>query len=69
MNNTYEKRRQLANLANQKIRKVVEKVIKKKLPKSIEVDDIIPIKKGGHPTDPRNKRLISKIANRRKGAK
>ena len=69
MKQSYKKRRQAANVVNQKIRKTVEKIIGKKLPKKIEVDDIKPIKKGGSPTDLRNKRLISKTANRKKAAR
>lgn len=66
---TYKKRRQKANAVNQKIRKVIGKVIGKKLSKKIEIDDIKPIKKGGSSTSLRNKRLVSKAINRRKGAR
>lgn len=65
----YKKRRKLANKVNQKLRRAIKKVAGKKLPKNIEVDDIIPIKKGGSPTKLRNKRLVKRKVNRRKGAK
>lgn len=65
----YKNRRKLANKVNQKIRKAIKKATGKKLPKSIEIDDIIPIKKGGSPTSLRNKRLVKRRTNRRKAAK
>lgn len=68
-NLNYKKRRKLANKVNQKIRRIIKKATGKKLPKSIEIDDIIPIKKGGSPTSLRNKRLIRRRINRRKAAK
>lgn len=65
----YKKRRRKANAVNQKIRKAIKKAAGKKLPKKIEIDDIKSIKKGGSPTSLKNKRLISRKANRKKGAK
>lgn len=65
----YKQRRKIANKTNAKIRKAIKKITGKKLSKKYEIDDIVPIKKGGSPISLGNKRIVLKKVNRKKGAK
>ena len=49
--------------------KPIDKTLKTPHPMSPEVDEIIPISKGGSPTDPANTQLVHRICNQRKGNK
>jgi len=65
----YEKRRKEADRKNQEIRKKIAEKEGKAALKGLHVDDIIPIRKGGHPTDLKNKQLIPAKKNLEKGTK
>lgn len=47
----------------------VDKTLPAGLPLSPEVDEIIPVSKGGSPIDKRNVQLAHRLCNQRKGAK
>lgn len=49
--------------------RIVDKSIKAPDPMSPSVDHIIPIARGGHPSDPANLQLTHRICNSRKGTK
>ena len=47
----------------------IDKSLKTPHPMSAEVDEIIPVSKGGNPLDIRNCRLVHRICNARRGNK
>lgn len=49
--------------------KPIDKSLKTPHPYSAEVDEIIPVSKGGDPLDIRNCQLVHRICNQRKGNK
>lgn len=49
--------------------KPIDKSLKTPHPMSAEVDEIIPISKGGSPIDPDNVQLVHRSCNQRKGNK
>ena len=49
--------------------KPIDKTLKTPHPMSAEVDEIIPVSKGGDPLDKRNVQLVHRICNQRKGNK
>lgn len=49
--------------------KPIDKTLKTPHPMSAEVDEIIPVSKGGSPTDRDNVQLVHRICNQRKGNK
>lgn len=65
----YKKNRQLANQTNARIRRTIKKVTGHKLSKKLEIDETVPIKRGGSPTKISNKRIVPRTVNRRKGTK